>query len=154
MERFHSKYEGAGPTRCWNWKAGKNPKGYGEFRFQGKKKYAHRVAWFLEHGEWPDSECLRHRCHNPSCVNPAHLRPGTLAENNRDMFEAGRGNPTTKTGPEHGNAITEQQVINVNSLLDAGWSSRKIAEYVGIGATTVLRIKNGEHWPCHNHHKL
>lgn len=42
---------------------------------------AHRVAWELVNGPIPDGMFLDHRCANPSCVNPEHLRIVTVSEN-------------------------------------------------------------------------
>lgn len=79
-ERFWSKVEKT--DYCWIWIAGKDKDGYGRFRFDGDKRQAHRVSWFLTHGEMPD--VIDHaECGNHACVNPAHLENVTLAENTR-----------------------------------------------------------------------
>jgi hypothetical protein len=44
---------------------------------------AHRVAWALEYGAYPDypSEVLDHLCRNRACVNVEHLEITTIGEN-------------------------------------------------------------------------
>lgn len=70
---------------CWEWTAGKNAYGYGRLQVltRGKARalLAHRVAYELLVGEIPEGLGLDHMCHNPGCVNPAHLRPVTAKEN-------------------------------------------------------------------------
>jgi hypothetical protein len=34
-------------------------------------------------------EVVRHRCHNPLCINPDHLMLRSRADNKRDDWEAG-----------------------------------------------------------------
>ena len=48
----------------------------------------HRWLWWQETGEKP--EVVMHLCDNPSCINIAHLKAGTFAENNHDMSVKGR----------------------------------------------------------------
>lgn len=74
---------------CWIWKGAKTDKGYGKVfgLFHGRYQTyrAHRISWQLFHGQIPDDKPhILHSCHNPSCVNPMHLRPGTNAENVQD----------------------------------------------------------------------
>ena len=52
---------------------------------------AHRIAFFLAHGHWPEPETL-HLCDNPPCCNPRHLREGTRMDNVRDMIMKNRQN--------------------------------------------------------------
>ena len=80
-QRFMDKVHINEFTGCWIWKAGLNENGYGTFYFQGRSnQLAHRVAWFLEHGEWPQ-HTLDHLCMRPTCVNPAHLEDVTQRVN-------------------------------------------------------------------------
>lgn len=78
-ERFWEKAEKT--EGCWNWTAAK-ASGYGRFQI-GKKKQAqaHRVAYELTKGPIAPGLFIDHMCHNPSCVNPDHLRAVTSKEN-------------------------------------------------------------------------
>lgn len=65
--------------------------GYGRIRFDGKKWQAHRLAWCVAGRELPQKPfVIRHRCHNPRCVNVEHLEVGTHRDNARDAIAAGR----------------------------------------------------------------
>ncbi len=77
---------------CWLWTGAKFRKDYGAFRSKGKIRHAHRYSYELAHGvELTDiQQVLMHTCDNPPCVNPAHLRLGTHADNVADMIAKGR----------------------------------------------------------------
>lgn len=87
VERFWSKVEKS--DGCWVWRGSLNWDGYGQARFMGSTRRANRIAWFLEHGEWPTLQVL-HRCDNPGCVRIEHLFLGTHADNMADMARKGR----------------------------------------------------------------
>lgn len=74
-----------GPDECWPWTGKLTAYGYGYFRRGGKFILAHR-----EVAGTPDGLDTLHSCDNPPCCNPAHLKPGTKAENNADMVTKGR----------------------------------------------------------------
>ena len=71
---LEGKYD-IGPGGCHVWQRAIQSRGYGAVWFQGKVHLAHRVAWFLRHGSWPDPRLvLDHVCNNKACVNADHLR--------------------------------------------------------------------------------
>jgi hypothetical protein len=75
------------------------PNGYGRIRIPGtknKRGLAHRLTYaiFFEH---PGSKIVRHKCDNPSCINPNHLEIGTQKENMRDRILRGRNPYKNKT---------------------------------------------------------
>ena len=79
---------------CWEWQGAKTDFGYGVIG-RGIRGYglvrAHRASWEIAYGEIPLGLIVRHRCDNPSCINPEHLLLGTHADNTRDKIERGRG---------------------------------------------------------------
>jgi len=98
---------------CWEWTGTHTVAGYPVFyygRRQGKsiRLYAHRLVHYIITGEWP--EVVMHVCDNPGCVNPAHLRGGTIADNNRDMMQKGRHASQKQTHCLHGHELTPDNV--------------------------------------------
>ena len=71
-DRFWEKVHGVVETRCLEWRASTFHEGYGAFWYEGRPHYAHRVAWFLEYGRWPE-HTLDHLCRNVGCVSVDHL---------------------------------------------------------------------------------
>lgn len=69
---------------CWRWKGSISRQGYGSLTIKedGKSRIvsAHRMAFRLHHGKWPD-QCIDHLCRNRSCCNPAHLEDVSNKEN-------------------------------------------------------------------------
>ncbi len=105
---------------CWLWRGAIRSDGYGQLNVplvgevwsSGKQKckavVAHRAAWFLIHGKWPDEFMLDgsivrllHGCDVRNCVNVVdqvkHVHQGTPAENSAEMVARGRA----PSGAEH-----------------------------------------------------
>jgi hypothetical protein len=81
--RFWPKVDKSGD--CWLWTAEIARSGYGRFRLDGRRQYAHRIAYELTNGPIPDGLMIDHLCHNLACVNPDHLRPVTNKQNHENL---------------------------------------------------------------------
>ena len=74
---------------CWLWTAALGADGYGRIgvgsALDGSRAVAlvHRLAYEDLVGPIPDGLHIDHLCRVRACVNPLHLEPVTLAENNR-----------------------------------------------------------------------
>jgi hypothetical protein len=114
LARLYSEVNTLDSDSCWNWTGSKVKDGYGAMVRQIDNKkftiFVHRLSWTLQNGEIPDGMVVDHTCHTSdidnckgacehrSCINPAHLRITTFAENLRIK----RSNPHTQTNEETG----------------------------------------------------
>lgn len=87
-DRFWRKVQGGDVLTCWNWQGSRDRKGYGRFGITAREtRFAHRWAYQQLIGEIPDGLVLDHLCRNPSCVNPWHLQPVTIAVNVQRAYQ-------------------------------------------------------------------
>lgn len=84
-DRFWDFVEKGDEDACWLWIGWTTRSGYGAVRNNGKRDYAHRVAWEKHHGytEIPNGLFVMHKCGNKACCNPEHLY---LSDNKRDTW--------------------------------------------------------------------
>lgn len=75
-----------GPGGCWLWQGALDQNGYA---YVGMKA-VHRTSYEMFCGPIPKGLQIDHLCCVRNCVNPLHLEPVTLQENNRRKNERRR----------------------------------------------------------------
>jgi hypothetical protein len=171
---FWAKVDQTGGTdTCWPWTGGTMTRGYGLYdrirRDIGRVTYrAHRLAYLLAVGPIPRGAMILHSCDNPPCCNPAHLRPGTAAENMADVVKRGRHWTAVRPdvvprgddhwsrrlperrarGEEHGSAIlTEAQVRAIRRVYgNGGVSQRALATQYGVSQGLIWQVIHRRLW--------
>lgn len=116
---------------CWLWTGTKLGRGYGSVRPEGSKTPtgAHRVSWAMDNGRWPSSgEVVMHRCDNPLCVNPKHLRIGSQSENIRDCVAKGRHVPFIPAPKTHCPSGHEYTPENTGYVVSNGRRTKRCLE--------------------------
>lgn len=150
-------------SSCLEWTGSHGPGGYGVVVFSGRQKKAHHVAWFLEHGVWPQPpKVVMHRCDNRKCVKIEHLQLGTRVENRLDCVRKGRqakgqthGSQTKPESVPKGEAsgrakITTAKVIQIRLTIrthpDVHGVLEGLARKFKLDASTVRAIADGSLW--------
>lgn len=77
-----------GSDGCRDWTGPADTGGYPMLRIEGRMVHVSRLVLGLTPG---DGRVAMHLCDRPICVEPAHLRVGTHAENAQDRERKGRG---------------------------------------------------------------
>lgn len=132
------------PSGCWEWTGARDRAGYGLIWISNQRIPAHRWAAALVYGPNDDLFVLHH-CDNPPCVNPAHLRYGTLADNIADMVS--RGRLVNPRGEENGNArLTAEDVRQIRALHMDGEPFSRLAVIYKISGTHARDVCEGKYW--------
>jgi hypothetical protein len=119
-ERFWPKVKIGKANECWEWQAAKYSNGYGTIGAPrgARQLLAHRVSYELTHDvSLPKSILVLHKCDNPPCVNPKHLRLGTPKDNSQDALKKGR----FPTGDRHSSRLHPERVPRG----DRHWARRR-----------------------------
>lgn len=156
--RFYDSIDIYGPVlarnlgRCHLWLGARDSHGYGQLRIvdgisrgrgvRGRLVKAHRVAFLLHHGRWPEP-CALHECDGGpiGCVRWEHLVEGTQGRNMADMIARGRA----KHGERHPAAkLTDADVAEIRRMLATGLHlQHDIAALFGVRPNTISRIGSG-----------
>lgn len=120
------------PDTCWTWTGTTTWRGYGSFDRTG----AHRVSYWLATGDEPGPMVVMHRCDNPPCVRPSHLRLGTHQDNMADMKAKGRSHREF--------VVTDDQAAEIRRRYLDGEKSRALAHEYGLSGSQTRRILSGQ----------
>lgn len=131
--------------QCILWPFGKMGRGYGSVMNldTGRVMGAHRVACERANGKPPTPKHhAAHRCGNPGCINPKHLRWATARENAADK----RLHGTDNNGERHGIAsLTNRQAAEIRRRLRHAvrGDQRRIADEYGVSPMVVSQVARG-----------
>lgn len=132
---------------CILWDGSKRADGYGRASIEGRRVYAHRVAYCEAKSialDSIDGLVVRHRCDNPECVNPDHLETGTHHDNAMDTLKRGR----TCIGEKHGmSKLSAEQVKAIKAaVFTARGDCVRLARQYGVSHATISFIRSGQRW--------
>lgn len=136
----HLKHVVIDENGCWLWPGTIDPKGYGVTSLSGERWWAHRASYQHYYGAPPDGLVICHKCDVRSCVNPAHLFAGTIADNQRDMKLKGRAARGEKSRSAK---LTEDAVRLIRSDERPGWL---LAEVHGVSQATISEVRSRKVW--------
>ncbi len=124
--RFWAKIE-QHPGGCWLWTAATSHDGYGQFKWNGSMKYAHKVAYEELTGPVPEGKELDHLCRVRACVR--HTEPVTRSENQRrgDRATHARGAKHCRNGhliAEAGVFVQRDGYRVCRECLRTGWKKK------------------------------
>ena len=75
---------------CWVWATSRDTSGYALLWWEGQQRRAARLLC-AERGDALAADLVvMHICDNPPCMNPKHLKIGTVQDNVLDAFSKGR----------------------------------------------------------------
>jgi hypothetical protein len=132
------------PSGCTLWTGTLSKLGYGRMCVgNGRWKFAHRWLWEQINGPVPQGLFVLHSCDVRNCVNPLHLRLGTLKDNSKDMVTRDR----STRGERHHNAkLTNEQVSEILFLTSQRVPRSEIARRFGVIPTNISYITSGKAW--------
>lgn len=118
VARFMSHVEKQS-SGCWEWQGKhqwldprkRTPHLYGLVIHRQKRTFAHRHSYELFVGPIPQGMFVLHSCDNPPCVNPDHLRVGTMKDNGADMSDRGRAHCQSVTHCKQGHEYTPENTV-------------------------------------------
>lgn len=161
IKRFWSKVDIKDKDNCWEWKATDNGHGYGLFKFDGKMRPAHRIAYLIKHGSFP--RAIHHTCHNKRCCNINHFQEMSRSEH-ATLTNLERDNSTFAHGlrngaythpekrPNHKRELnpyaklTSNKARKIRELCKKNIPQKIISKMFGISQAQVSNINTNKQW--------
>jgi len=130
--------------------------GYGFSSLKGRVIAAHRLSWMVKNEKKTipaeingEKTNIRHLCHNPLCIEPSHLKLGTLSENN---LEDKIDNGTIIRGEKHHSVSISKELASEIKLSkrkrgdDDYVNQRSRSQRFGVSLDLVKSIDCGKSW--------
>jgi hypothetical protein len=99
--------------KLWREAGGPDGRGYVHVQFQGKRHLAHRVAWFLYYGNWPD-QMIDHINGNRSDNRIKNLRLASSSQNQLNRGKSTNNTTGHKGVSYHAKRRHWQAMISIN----------------------------------------
>ncbi len=129
---------------CWLWMDRKSRDGYGLISIKGRDIRCHRFSYEQANGQIPPGNVLLHSCDTPACINPAHLRPGTNADNQKDCVSKNRHAKGTGLRTAK---LTEAKVLEIRSLYEPHkFGSNRLGKMFGVSQQLIMGIVHRTRW--------
>jgi hypothetical protein len=140
---------------CWTWTQGLHPvSGQPQATIDGKggqlvRRWVAKQTRVVQPGRRVSDTCK-----NPRCCNPEHLTVMTYSQVLVRCYDEGRRNRALEyaTAIRRGRGaglirLTREQALALRARMIAGEAPEALAGEAGITASTLRRIRSGEHWP-------
>lgn len=125
---------------CLIWPYGKTAAGYGMVMVEGRAIYTHVFVCEAVHGARPKGRYeAAHKCGNPACCNPKHLRWATPHENALDK----RGHGTMPRGERHHWAKLSDEEVDAIIDLKGRQNRSAVAKQFGVDPKYVDAVWAG-----------
>lgn len=116
---------------CWEYTGGLDRCGYGKFAVGKRRLGAHKVSYVVHVGSVGPGQVVMHTCDNPSCINPDHLRLGTVRDNVSDCINKNRFNATGLSK----NRGPLRKIV--------GWNDQEVLEFADVYALKQAGFSDG-----------
>ena len=143
-------HDGELTNECILWPFALDEGGYAQMIEGGETKRVHNLILRKTVGEPPNAEqcCALHASHdicgNRNCINPLHLRWGSVQENVDDRAVDGTNAVGEKSVNTH---LTDADVRGIRELAATGeYTKAAISRAYGISRTTCRNIIDGKTW--------
>ena len=146
-DRFHEKFVADPNSGCWIWTASTSEFGYGVIglghRNEGTDK-AHKVSYRLYKGDIPAGLNVLHSCDVPECVNPKHLRLGTLSDNMQDCVKRKRNFTPDNRGEKA--SWSKLKLSDVEDIRSRRMPGTDFARLYKVSKSAIYQIWGGKNW--------
>lgn len=129
---------------CWEWNGCLTPNGYPQIAFKRRAHYAHRLSYAVFVGPIETNKFVLHKCDNPKCINPAHLKTGNQKENIGDAVSRNRN----AIGVRQGKAKLTDSIVYSARLeyVKGNRTVDSLAKSFGVSRGTMGKAIRGEKW--------